>query len=151
MAAVVTFNFWAAGAALGAIAGLGWVSRRLFGWPAAPPPPSLIPTRHVIPDEVMRLRRWGFNVVAGWFCCGVLAAIVMADTRSGPFAWLAVSLFGGDSLIWLETFVFGLLATVAPLVLLAWLPLQTGPTLLGSMQAVVKPSRRPQERRRTRP
>ena len=40
-AAVLTFNLWAAGAALSAIAGVGWVLHRLFGWPAGPPPSPL--------------------------------------------------------------------------------------------------------------
>lgn len=147
VAAVVTFKFWAAGLALGLIAGAGWVSHRLFGWPAAPRPSALVPTRHVIPDEVMRLRSWGFNIVAGWFCLGILALIVMADTRTGPFARAATALFGPGGLIWLETFALGIPAVIAPLLLLAWLPWQTQFPLLSSMQNVVKLSAQPQARR----
>ena len=68
-----------------------------------------------------------------------------------PVAGLAVSLFGGNSLIWLEIFVLGLLAMAVPLVLLAWLPLKAGSSLLGSMQNVVKRSPGPRAARRKRP
>ena len=105
MAAVLTFNHWSAGLSLGLIAGLGWVSHRLFGWPAAPHPSALVPTRHVVRTKscVVRniVRVWGFNIVAGWFCVGVLASIVLADTRTGPFARAAVAVFGPDGLVWL--------------------------------------------------
>lgn len=142
VAAVVSFNFWAAGAALGAIAVLGWVSQRLFGWPAPEAPSALRPARHVVPTAEMRLRGLGFNVVAGWIAIGILALILMADTGTGPFAWLAFRLFGPDEWAGLETFVLGLPVLAAPLLLLAWLPWQTRFPLLASMQGVVKPPAR---------
>ena len=129
-AAVLTFNLWAAGAALSAIAGVGWVLHRLFGWPAGPaaiatdPYPARHPGRgHAAPDMgVQRRRRL------------VLLRRPGGDRDGGhqvrPVAGLAVSLFGGNSLIWLEIFVLGLLAMAAPLVLLAWLPLKAGSSLL---------------------
>jgi hypothetical protein len=151
VAAVVSFNFWAAGAALGAIAVLGWASQRLFGWPAPEPPSAIRPARHVVPTAEMRLRGLGFNVVAGWVVLGSLALILMADTGTGLFAQLAVHLFGPNGWAGLETFLLGLPVLAAPLLLLAWLPWQTRFPLLASMQAAVKPPAKAPARRRKRP
>ncbi len=148
VAAFVSFNFWAAGAALGAIAMLGWVSQRLFGWPAPEVPSATRPARHVVPTAEMRLRGLGFNVVAGWIVFGSLALILMADTRTGPFAQLAVHLFGPNGWAGLEIFMLGLPVLAAPLLLLAWLPWQTRFPLVASMQGVVKPPAKAAARRK---
>lgn len=151
VAAVMSFNYWGAGVALGAAASLGRVSHRLFGWPAFPAPSAVRLTRQVVPTAEVRLRMLGFNVVAGWFVLAAMALLMMADTRSGPFARAALGLFGPNALIGLETFVLGLSVLVAPLVLLALLPWQTRFPLLASMQAVVKPAEKASARRRKRP
>lgn len=148
VAAVLTFKFWAAGAFLAALAALGWASHRLFGWP---PPSALIPTRHVVATEVMRLRVLGVNMVLGWIGLSVLSLIVMADTGTGPFAWIAAGLFGPNMFLGFETFVLGAAVFAAPLVVLAWLPWQTRFPLLYSMQNVIKPPPKPRARRRKRP
>jgi hypothetical protein len=148
-AAVVSFNFWAAGAALGAIAVPGWLSQRLFGWPAPEDPSATRPARRMVPAADMRLRGMGFNVVTGWIVVGILVLILMADTRTDPFAQFAVRLFGPNGWAGLETFVLGLPVLAAPLLLLAWL--QTRFPLLASMQATAKPPAKAPARRRKRP
>lgn len=151
VAATVSSRFWAAGAALGVIAMLGWVSQRLFDWPAPEAPSAARPTRHVVPTAEMRLRMLGFNVVTGWVVVGFLALIMMAETRTGPFARIAVGVFGPNEWVGLETFVFGVPVFAAPPVLLALLPWQTRFPLLASMQAAVKPPAKARARRRKRP
>ena len=148
VAAVVTSKFWLAGAALGVIALLGWVSQRLFGWPRPPPPSALQPSREVVPTKETRARAWRFNLVAGWIGFSVLTLIVMADTGTGPFARMAAALFGPNEFIGLETFVLGVPAVVGPVVALALLRWQTRLPLIKGMQKAVKPPPKPRVRRK---
>ena len=151
VAGVLTFKYWAAGLALGGLTLLGWVSQRLVGWPAPEAPSAAMATRNVVQTAEMRLRGLGFNLVCGWLLLSFLALLMMADTGTGPFARLAMDMFGPNEWSGLETFVLGLPLIAAPLVLLALLPWQTRFPLVSSMQAIVKPPAKAHTRRRKRP
>ena len=154
VAGVVTFKFWGAGAALGAIWLLGRVSQRLFGWPAPEAPRAVYIPRPVVQTEAMRLSRIGNTIVLWWFILGFLAIVVMADTGAGPLPRIVAGVFGPTDFLGLATFVLGLLVLAAPLVLLALLPRQTRFPLLANLQDAVKPPRagsRPRTRSRKRP
>ncbi len=98
----------------------------------------------------MRLRGWGVNVVLGWMALSFLVLIVMSDTKTGPFAWLATAVLGLQGFAGVMTFLLGLPAFLLPLVLLAVLPWQTRWPLLAGMQGVVKPVRQAKARKRRR-
>lgn len=149
-AAVLSSKYWLAGAGLGVLVLLGLVSQHLFGWPAPEPPSQIEPTRQVLQTPEMRQQMLGFNIVAGWVVLGVLMLIMMADTRSGPLAWLALDLFGPNAPVGLEIFVLGMPVIAAPLVLLAWIPWQTRFPLIAGIQAAVKRPTKVAARRRNR-
>ena len=152
VAGVLTFKLWGAGAALGLLWLMGWLSQRLFGWPAPEAPPAAQPPiRHVVQTEAMRLQALGNKVVLWWFILGFLAIVMMADTGAGPIPRLVTSVFGPSDWLGLEVFVLGLLVLSAPLVLLALLPWQTRFPLLASMQEAVKPPRASTRGRKRRP
>ena len=148
VAAAAGSLYWLAGGLLGAVALIAWAVRRAFGSPAPPakPPPPAPPP----PTREMRLRGWGVNVVIGWLGLSFLTLLVMSDTRTGPFAWLAVNLFGLAGFAGLATFLLGLPVMLLPLAVLAVLPGQTRWPLLAGMQWVVKPVPRAKPRRRRR-
>ncbi|MGI4799100.1 MAG: hypothetical protein ACRYHQ_36130 [Janthinobacterium lividum] len=151
VAAIVSSKYWLAGAGLGVLALLGRLSERLFGWPAPETPSPNQSTREVVQAPKMRLRLLGFNIVAGWVLGGILLLMMMAETGSSPLARTALALLGPNALVGLATFILGLPVVAAPLVLLAWLPMQTRIPLLASLQAVVKPTAKARSRRRKRP
>lgn len=136
-------RYWLAAALLGLVAMVGWLVQRALGSPAPVPPP---PTRTL--SREARLRGWGFNLVAGWVVLSILALIVMSETGTGPFARFATGVLGLRGLAGLATFLLGLPAFLAPLLLLAVIPWQTRWPLVAGMQAAVKPT--PTARKRTR-
>ena len=141
VAGVLTFKFWAAGAALGVAWLMGRVSQRLFGWPAPEATSAIQSPRPVIVTEAVRLQMLGNKIVMWWFILGFVAVVMMADTGAGPIPWIVAGLLGTSDWLGLETLVFGLLVLAAPLVLLALLPWHTRFPLLASMQGAVKPAR----------
>ena len=150
VAGVLSFKFWGAGAALGALWLVGRASQRLFGWPAPEAPRAIDIVRPVVRTEAMRLQALGNRLVLWWFILGFLAIVMMADTGAGPIPRLMTGVFGPNDFLGLESFLLGLLVLVSPLLLLALLPRQTRFPLLASMQASVKPPQA-RTRRRTRP
>ena len=150
VAGVLTFNVWAAGAALGAAWLMGRVSQRLFGWPAREAAPTAPPPRRVAMTEAMRLQALGNKVVLWWFILGLPAIVMMMDTGAGPIPWIVTGVLGAGGWLGFETFVVGLLVLAAPLVLLAVLPWHTRFPLLASIQGAVKPAPA-RTRRRKRP
>ena len=127
--------FWVAGALLGLVALAAWAVRRGHNPGPAPKPsrPSLPPTRE------MRLRGWGYGIVAAWTALSILVLIVMSETVTGPFAWIAIRVLGLRDFAGLATFLLGLPGFLSPLVLLAVLPWQARWPLIAGMQGAVKP------------
>ena len=136
-------TYWLAGALLGAVVLVTRVVQRLMTGPPAAAKPR--PVSRPLTRE-MQLRMWGFDIVAAWVVLSVLVLIVMSDTGTGPFAWIAIELCGLPDLAGIATFVLGLPAFSAPLVLLAVLPWHRRWPLLAGIQAAVKPA--PQSRKR---
>ena len=136
----LTEKFWLAAGGVGVLALIGTVAR-LFG-----PPRPIVPAavRHTGVD---RVRAFGFNAVAAWIGLGVLTVLVMADTRTGPFAWFSRAVLGLEAGVWFATFGLGLAANAAPLVLAALVPRQEQWPVVMAIQDAV----RPPPRRRNRP
>ena len=136
----VTARFWIAAASVGVLALLGQIAR-LFGppWPVEPPAPKL--------QGEARLWALAFNLVFGWVGVGVLALIVMFETRTGAFAWFATAILGWDEAAPFATPLLGLIAIALPLVTIAAVPRQDRWPVLAAIQDRVRPASRRRGRR----
>ena len=88
--------------------------------------------------------------LAAWVGLSFLVLIVMSNTGTGPFAWVATRVLGLQDFAGLATFLLGLPAFLLPLLLLGVLPWQTRWPLVAGMQAAVKPVSQARVRRRRR-
>ncbi len=138
--------YWLAGLLTALLALIAWVIRRAFGLtsPPAPPTPPIKWTAEA------RRRGRGFSIVAGWVGLSLVASIVMADTRTGPAAWLAAGVLGLDGFAGVATFLMALPVLLSPLLLLALLPWQVRWPLVAGMQAAVKSPPAPARHRKRR-
>ena len=133
--------FWLVAALLGLVVAAGWAAHRVFGTEK-----KAAPVASVRLTGEARLRAWGFTAVAGWAGFSLVTLIVMADTQTGPFAAFATGILGLRDFVGVTTFLVGLPAFMAPLIVLAVLPRQPRWPLLAGMQDAVKPV--PHARRR---
>ncbi len=138
--------YWLAGLLTVVLALIAWAIRRALGL-KAPPASSTPPVQWT---AEARLRGRGFSIVAGWVGLSLVAAIIMADTRTGPAARFATGVLGLDGLAGVATFLLGLPVLLSPLLLLALLPWQARWPLVAGMQAAVKSPPAPVRRRRRR-